>query len=208
MPRIALLARLALLVGLARGYLRPGPLRSFEPVRWLTDRAVDPALGPPLALGEDVALAPSRGKGTGVFARRALGAGEFVARYTGIIRTEEDVRFALREGLTSGLYSFRLDCGLFIDAEFPDRSGWARYINHSRGPKRNCELLALEGVKGGRGLLPPWFAGTIYLRTFRPVAAGEELLYSYGRNYWDAYGRKNGWVLGRADPRRLVADNL
>ena len=52
MPRIALLARLALLVGLARGYLRPGPLRSFEPVRWLTDRAVDPALGPPLALGQ------------------------------------------------------------------------------------------------------------------------------------------------------------
>ena len=38
--------------------------------------------------------------------------------------------------------------GLLIDAEFPDRSGWARYINHSRGPKRNCELLALEGVKG------------------------------------------------------------
>ena len=48
----------------------------------------------------------------------------------------------------------------------------------------------------------------LYVRTFRPVAAGEELLYSYGRNYWDAYGRKNGWVLGRADPRRLVADNL
>ena len=206
--RLPLLARLASLVAEARGYLRPGPLRSFEPIRWATDRAVDSHLGPGLRLGEDVALAPSRGKGTGVFARRALGAGEFVARYTGIIRTEEDVRFALREGLTSGLYSFKLDCGLLIDAEFPDRSGWARYINHSRGPKRNCELLALEGVKGGRGLLPPWFAGTIYLRTFRPVAAGEELLYSYGRNYWDAYGRKNGWVLGRADPRRLVADNL
>ena len=231
----------------AAAYLRPGPLRSFEPYRWATDlECTARGLKAPL-LGEDLEVRDAPGKGVGVYAKRDLPIGTFVGRYTGILRARPDVVFALREKLTSGLYVagllvlvlvlvlarpvglarcgtatridtppplsaaaalaspsrtaeryvMKLDSGVCVDAEFAERAeGAVRYVNHSL-LRRNCELKALAR---------PLFAGTVYLQTDFPIKAGDELLYNYGRAYWESYYKQNGWAAW--DPRRLAIDLL
>jgi SET domain-containing protein len=91
----------------------------------------------------------------------------------------------------------KLDSGVCVDAEFAERAeGVVRYVNHSL-LRRNCELKALAR---------PLFAGTVYLQTDFPIKAGDELLYNYGRAYWESYYKQNGWAAW--DPRRLAIDLL
>jgi hypothetical protein len=58
----------------------------------------------------------------------------------------------------------------FIDAEDPERSSWARYINAARMGTQGCNLS--RRVNAHQGLV--WFVA------IRDIAAGEELHYEYG----------------------------
>ena len=102
--------------------------------------------------------------GRGVFALRAIEAGERIIEYTGerISWKEALRRHPHDPAQPTHTFYFQLDGGDVIDALYGGNS--ARWINHSCAP--NCEALE----DGGR----------IFIHALRPIEAGEELNYDYG----------------------------
>ena len=140
-------------------------------------------------LGRDVEVRPSPNKGVGLFALRDLAEGAVLDRYTGLYMdvAEYDRRF--EDGLTSGDYVMKLNSGVLVDAEDATRSSWVRYINHSKR-KANTEPIDLVGS-----------LDILFIQTTRDIAAGEEILFEYGDDYWDSR-------FFPLDPRRLAVDYL
>lgn len=99
--------------------------------------------------------------GLGLFTTVPIQKGAFVIEYTGEKITNEE---ADRRG---GKYLFELDDKWTIDGK--ERGNIARYINHSCDP--NCETE----VEGER----------IFVYAIRDIAAGEELAYDYGDEYYN-----------------------
>ena len=87
--------------------------------------------------------------------------------------------------------------GLVIDADDSETSSWPRFVNHSKR-RANCELIEMEWEPLGPVTLPPT---VLMLQATRRIAAGEQLLISYGDQYWDTradMGRAPGrWSPGR-----------
>lgn len=102
--------------------------------------------------------------GRGVFALRAIEAGERIIEYTGerISWKEALRRHPHDPAQPTHTFYFQLDGGDVIDALYGGNS--ARWINHSCAP--NCEAQE----DGGR----------IFIHALRPIEAGEELNYDYG----------------------------
>lgn len=101
--------------------------------------------------------------GLGLVAVTAIPKGEYVIEYTGELIKDEE---ADRRG---GKYLFQLGNGKTVDGK--GRANIARYINHECKP--NCET----DVIGNR----------IFITTVKPIAAGEELSYDYGEEYFNEY---------------------
>jgi SET domain-containing protein len=99
--------------------------------------------------------------GLGLFTRKPISRGDLVVEYTGALLPAEE---AYRRG---GRYLFEVNSRWIIDGA--GRENLSRYINHSCRP--NCE----PRTRGHRVL--------IYAR--RRIAAGEELSYDYGKEYFD-----------------------
>lgn len=100
--------------------------------------------------------------GKGVFALRALAAGERVLEYKGMITAwREAVRQHRREGVAGHTFLFGLSDGRVIDGSRGGNS--ARWLNHACAP--NCETIE--------------DAGRIFIHTLRPVGEGEELFIDY-----------------------------
>jgi SET domain-containing protein len=117
-------------------------------------------------------LRRAHGKGHGLFARVPVRRGDFIMEYTGrrITTAEAD---ALRTR-----YLFEIDRSWTIDGSA--RSNRARYINHSCDP--NCEAE----IRDGR----------IMLYAAQDIAAGEELSFDYGDEYFDEFIRSKGCRCG------------
>lgn len=75
-----------------------------------------------------------------------------------------------------------------LDGECEVRSGWTRFVNHSRR-KANCESYMLTFAT-----LEPRL-NSVYFEATRDIAAGEEILVDYGEEYWDS--RVGRWSLSR-----------
>uniref|UniRef100_A0A7S4FA60 SET domain-containing protein n=1 Tax=Chrysotila carterae TaxID=13221 RepID=A0A7S4FA60_CHRCT len=143
-----------------------------------------------------VRIAPSPGKGMGVFALRqhtqefVVGeyAGEFLsqrdidARYENPLRTpglwtpEDEWWYEnrVKRGVgCTGAYIFKVDDDLYIDGEDCDTANWTRFLNHGE-PNLRVKSLA----KGLDGKPRVWFVA------LRDIEAGEELLWDYGESYW------------------------
>lgn len=101
--------------------------------------------------------------GLGLFAARGFKRGALVIEYTGRLLPNG---VADRKG---GKYLFRVDSQWTIDGS--GRQNLSRYINHSCKP--NCQAF----IKGQRIL--------IYAK--RNIAAGEELSYDYGKEYFEEF---------------------
>lgn len=108
-----------------------------------------------------VYIAPSPGKGFGAWAGRHFDEGVIVGDYVGERLTKRDVaaRYDHTEAYnlddhiwvlsreergipTTGRYIYRVEEDLYIDAEDPEVSSWARYINHSKEPNLMGKSLA------------------------------------------------------------------
>lgn len=119
------------------------------------------------------------GKGKGLFARAPIKKGEFVLEYTGtIIPTEVADTLGTR-------YLFDLEDGRTIDGS--PQTNAARWINHSCEP--NCEAFLEDGH--------------INIYAERDIAAGEELSFDYGQEYFDEFFAKSGCLCGASHHRRL-----
>jgi hypothetical protein len=100
--------------------------------------------------------------GRGVFALRALAAGERVLEYKGEITAwREAVRRHRREGVAGHTFLFGLSDGRVIDGSRGGNS--ARWLNHACAP--NCETIE--------------DSGRIFIHTLRAIDAGEELFIEY-----------------------------
>ena len=86
--------------------------------------------------------------------------------YVVCLAHEQHVEWAAREEPTRPMY---------IDAEDPNRSSWARYVNHADGSDSlscNCELRTAAEPEPRA-----WLVAT------RDIASGEELHFDYGPRY-------------------------
>lgn len=102
--------------------------------------------------------------GLGLFATAPIKKGSFIIEYVGPLLGENEVD---KKG---GKYLFALGKKWTIDGTA--RQNIARYINHSC-VGTNCE--------------PTQYALHIKIRATKNIKAGEELLYDYGKEYFDAF---------------------
>jgi SET domain-containing protein len=101
--------------------------------------------------------------GKGLFAEENIPKGVCIIEYTGRIISNEE---AEERG---GRYLFELDSRKTIDGNVP--SNRARYINHSCKP--NCEAIGPSGK--------------VFIFSRRPIPAGTELTYDYGKEYFNEF---------------------
>ncbi len=108
--------------------------------------------------------------GYGVFTERPIPKGAYVGEYTGVLRRR--LWFSRWENL----YCFDYTIGEgrssshVIDASLS--SNHTRFINHSEAP--NLELVSVDHAAQVH----------VILYASRPIAAGEQLFYDYGDEYW------------------------
>lgn len=117
--------------------------------------------------------APGRGKG--LFAQVPIKKGEFIIEYTGT-RIPTDVADTL-----TTRYLFDLEDGTTLDGSA--MSNTARWMNHSCAP--NCEALLEDG--------------RIMLYAEKNIAAGDELTFDYGEEYFNIFLRPIGCKCSRCE---------
>ncbi len=106
--------------------------------------------------------------GLGLYTEAPIEAGGFVLEYWGpILRYADILGFRTR-------YLFQTNRDRYVDGS--PRANLARYINHRCRP--NCEIQILRG--------------RIYVFAKRRIAAGEELGYDYGEEYFRAFIEPHG----------------
>lgn len=110
----------------------------------------------------------NKGSGLGLFAERDFKKDEFIIEYTGeLIPTKvADER--------NSKYLFTLNSRWVVDGA--SRKNFGRYLNHSCRP--NCEA-EISGRK-------------IIIRAKKKIKTGEELVYDYGKEYFDEYIKPKG----------------
>lgn len=101
--------------------------------------------------------------GLGLFAEQHIPAKACIIEYTGRVLSDEEY------ARSRSKYLFDLGRGKVLDGT--TRANRARYINHSCVP--NCE--------------PTVYRGRVYIHALRDIAPGEELVYNYGEEYFDAH---------------------
>ena len=117
-----------------------------------------------LPTGRRIQVRRSGVHGKGVFALRALAAGEPIIEYTGErITWKEALRRHPHDPKDPNhTFYFHIDDGHVIDALYGGNA--SRWINHACEP--NCEADEQDG--------------RIFIRALRDIAPGEELFYDYG----------------------------
>lgn len=127
----------------------------------MPDRSV--AAAPPGPRGRRIQVKRSGVHGKGVFALRAIGAGEIIIEYTGelISWTEALRRHPHDPQDPNHTFYFHIDDGRVIDAKFGGNA--SRWINHSCDP--NCESDENDG--------------RVFIKAKRDLRPGEELFYDY-----------------------------
>ncbi len=126
-----------------------------------TDRPVFTQIKPDLS---DQLLVKKSSAGLGLFAKAPIKKGSFIIEYFGPLLNDEEVQ---KKG---GKYLFALGKKWTIDGTA--RTNLARYINHSC-VRTNCE--------------PVQYAMRIKIKATRNIKPGEELLYNYGKEYFDEF---------------------
>lgn len=145
-------------------------------------------------LGTDVELKQSGSKGQGLFAKRSIEEGALIGRYNGELLTLEEYDTKLEEMEPGqGMYVMEMNNGYVLDGENPTKSTFLRYINHSVR-RANCEAVEVVDTQSSG----PFAA--VAVQAGRDIAVGEELLFDYGKAYWDELG------VARFSPQRLLID--
>lgn len=106
--------------------------------------------------------------GLGLFASADIPKGAFLVEYFGPMLSDAQ---ANERG---GKYLFTLDDGRVVDGTL--RKNIARYVNHSCKP--NCEME----IEKGR----------LFLYSIKKIPKGGELLYDYGKEYFDDIIKPSG----------------
>jgi SET domain-containing protein len=133
-------------------------------------RSAPATAAPTAAAGPAIEARRSPIHGNGVFAVRAIPAGEPLIRYVGKLRSHAEAD-ALHEGNTDSghTFLFTLNEDWVIDANVQGND--ARWINHGCAP--NCQAVLVEHASDRR-------RDQVWIEALRDIAPGEELTYNYG----------------------------
>lgn len=133
---------------------------------------------PPLAEDAFFEIRATSSKGNGLFALQPIAEGTYLYDYLGA-ELSEDEMFA-RYPEANGRYVAGITENLYIDGDpkYSELANAATRMNHAWTPKAN--------VVWRKQKLGPNKAMHFY--AIRDIAAGEELCYDYGEEYWTALG--------------------
>ena len=112
-------------------------------------------------------------KGNGLFALQPIAKDTYIFDYDGELLTEAEYRERYANGEVQE-YCAQISLNCYVDARDPDKSGLARYMNHSSRP--NVRKL-IHFHKQTR---------SIRCYALSDILVGEELVWDYGKGYWDA----------------------
>ena len=112
-------------------------------------------------------------KGKGLFALQPIAKDTYIFDYDGELLTEAEYRERYANGEVQE-YCAQISLNCYVDARDPDKSGLARYMNHSSRP--NVRKL-IHFHKQTR---------SIRCYALSDILVGEELVWDYGKGYWDA----------------------
>ncbi len=118
--------------------------------------------------------------GLGLFATRLIKKGERIVEYTGerISQAEADKR--------GGQYLFEVTKNITIDGKGRENIG--RYINHACSP--NAEAV-IEGTR-------------VFVYATEPILPGEEIVYDYGKEFFDEYIKPKGCRCIACKPDKVI----
>ena len=116
--------------------------------------------------------------GKGLFTRQFIAKGTVIVEYKGRITTWKEV---LNGKFFNG-YVYYLNRRHVIDA-MPYKKALARFANDANGLKkmgnlRNNSEFIIQQTK-------------VYIQVVKDIGAGEEILVSYGREYWEVIAENN-----------------
>lgn len=123
-------------------------------------------------------LRETKDMGIGVFTKQSIPAGTILGLYHGIVRPYDQLTPAQKR-YSNFLFKHPQHGELYVDAS--DSGNWTRFLNHSCDP--NCTFA--RALRCG-------YMRVIYVRTQRPIRAGEQLFVDYGRDYFDSIVCKCG----------------
>jgi len=106
--------------------------------------------------------------GLGLFAGEDIPKGACIIEYKGRVISHEE------EYTSRSKYLFEINSKKTIDGQA--RSNTARYINHSCRPNAEPEIIK----------------GKVLIMAKRKIKAGEEILYNYGKEYWEEHIKPKG----------------
>lgn len=115
-------------------------------------------------------------KGMGLFAREALEDNTWLGDYEGEVLTQ--AQYLRRYPNEDAQYVLAANTDYNIDAADPAKSSFLRFANHSSDFNIFYDVLRVRGKREKH----------VKFYTARAVAAGEELVFDYGRQYWSERG--------------------
>jgi len=131
-----------------------------------------------VSLGLVEVLDTGTGRGHGLFAAAPIADGTYLGDYTGEVLTHRE--YLARYPAEDARYVLSANTDYNIDAADPSAASLLRFLNHSTSP--NC-FYDVQRVRRQRQKRVCFF-------TSRDVAAGEELCFDYGRQYWVGRGEE------------------
>ena len=129
------------------------------------------------------------GAGKGLFSKNPIPKGTYIVEYTGTITTWKEVDHD--EG--NNVYIYYVNRNHVIDANKHTKA-LARYANDARGLQRP------KGFRNNSQYVND--ENRIYIQALRDINAGDEILVSYGKEYWDVI-KKNHQIEAERTRRKL-----
>lgn len=149
-------------------------------------------------LSDGIEILSAPGKGLGAFTVGSVASGAVVGEYLGefLTRNEVEARYwglkrrnkhdrrwsksrKKRNQGVSGDYLFDMGSNHFVDGEDADISSWCRFANHADPKDCGCNVE----TRARRSYSDP-SSPRIFFVALRDIAAGEEICYDYGEEYW------------------------
>lgn len=123
-------------------------------------------------------LRETKDMGIGIFTKQAIPTGTVLGLYHGVLRPYDQLTTAQKR-YSNFLFKHPQHGELYVDASAA--GNWTRFLNHSCDP--NCTFA--RALRCG-------YMRVIYVRTRRPIRAGEQLFVDYGRDYFEGMDCKCG----------------
>ena len=118
------------------------------------------------------------GAGKGLFTTINIKRGTLIVEYRGRIRTWKEIQ----QGKSFNRYVYYINHKHVIDAK-PFKQYLGRYANDANG------ITKLKGVRNNSTYKVS--NNKVFIKAIKNIAAGEEILVSYGKEYWDVIKYNN-----------------